>query len=78
MNTHTHTNKNAYEIRLEILRMAHDTEVGKYHHKISTHRDNAINSKTEFDASLIESLYPNPEQILALATELYTFVEGKH
>jgi len=77
MNTHTQTNKNAYEIRLEILRMAHDTEVGKYHHKINTHRDNAISSKTEFDANLIETLYPNPEQILNLAAELYTFVEGK-
>lgn len=77
MSTHTHTNKNAYEIRLEILKMAHDAALGRYHHKISTVRDDAQKFNKEFDENLIESLFPNTKDILAHAAELYTFVEGR-
>lgn len=72
-----HYSKNAYEIRLEILKMAHDDATGKYHHKISVARDDAQRLNKEFDATLIESLFPVSATILARAEELYKFVEGK-
>ena len=70
-------NKNAYEIRLEILKMAHDDAIGKYHHKISYHQQNAEKENKQYDPTVIESLFPSSADILARAEELYEFVEGK-
>jgi len=69
-------NKNAYEIRLEILRMAHDDAFGQYHHKISVAREDSQRFEKEFDSTLIERLLPTTESIIARAEELYAFVEG--
>jgi hypothetical protein len=69
--------KNAYEIRLEILRMAHDDALSKYHHKIGVARDSAKENKTQFDDTLIDSLFPNTNSITSRAEELYKFVESK-
>lgn len=69
-------NKNAYEIRLEILKMAHDDAIGKYNQKIDMHRNNACRHKEDFDTALVESLFPASADIIARAEELYTFVEG--
>ena len=70
-------NKNAYEIRLEILRMAHDDAVGRYHHRIGVERDNAEKLEKLFDSTLIESLFPTSQAVITKAEELYRFVEGK-
>ena len=67
-------NKNAYEIRLDVLSMAHNDVLSKYHQTLDVHRANADKSNTSLDASLINSLYPKTSDILARAEELYTFV----
>ena len=66
--------KNAYEIRLDVLTMAHNDVLSKYHQTLDTHRHNAEKANAEFDANLIESLYPKTSDILARAEELYAFV----
>lgn len=70
-------NKNAYEIRLDILNMAHSDIFAKYHEKISTLRDNANRKNEAFDVAHCDALYPTVQQITARAHELYAFVEGK-
>lgn len=67
-------NKNAYEIRLEVLQMAHSDEYDKYHHKLDTVR----NSNGFLDnADAIDALTPKTSDILKRAEELYKFVEDK-
>ena len=70
-------NKNGYEIRLEILKMAHDDATGRYYQKIDQHRVNADKTNTTFDTTLVESLFPTSAEIIARAEELYKFVESK-
>lgn len=70
-------NKNAYEIRLEILKMAHDDATGKYYQKLDFYRRDADKFDKELDPAIIESSFPTSAEILAKAEELYTFVEGK-
>jgi hypothetical protein len=66
--------KNAYEIRLEVLQMAHSDEYNKYHHKLDTVR----NEQGFLDnADAIEALTPKTADILKRAEELYKFVEDK-
>ena len=67
-------NKNAYEIRLEILKMAHDDAVGRYYQKIDQHRINSEKTEQPFDTTLVESLFPASAEILTRAEELYKFV----
>jgi hypothetical protein len=69
--------KNAYEIRLEILKMAHDDANGRYYQKIDQHRVNADRTNSTFDTTLVESLFPTSAEVIARAEELYKFVEGK-
>lgn len=70
-------NKNAYEIRLDVLGMAHGTMMNQYHEKISQLRDNAVRADQQFDVELIDKLSPKTADIIAYANELYSFVEGK-
>ena len=77
MSTHTQTNRNAYEIRLEILRMAHDDATGRYYQKIDFYRRDADKFNKEFDPAIVESLFPTSDEILTKAEELYAFVEGR-
>ena len=66
--------KNAYEIRLEVLQMAHSDEYEKYHHKLDT-----IRNKDGFldDEQGIDSLTPKTADIIARAEELYKFISEK-
>ena len=66
--------KNAYEIRLEVLQMAHSDEYSRYHHKLDT-----IRNSDGFldDANSIDALTPKTSDIIARAEELYKFVEDK-
>jgi len=68
------SNKNAYEIRLEVLSMAHSDLVGQYHQKLDIHRSNTDKQNELFDAKLVDSLYPKTLDILSRAEELYKFV----
>jgi hypothetical protein len=70
-------NKNAYEIRLDVLQMAHGDMHMKFLEKLNVHRTQdkngyIINPSEE----LIDSLFPKPADVIARAEELYKFVEG--
>jgi len=66
--------KNAYEIRLEVLQMAHSDEYDKYHHKLDSIRDDR---GMLVDASKIDALTPKTSDIIARAEELYKFVSSE-
>ena len=72
------TQKNAYEIRLEILKMANDAQFGKYYQKLD--RENRLlelqgeGASKILPAEVIDELFPKNEDILAHAEELYKFV----
>jgi hypothetical protein len=74
---YTHMNKNAYEIRLDVLGMAHGTLMSKYHQKLDTKRVEAERAQAKFDDNVIDTLLPTTSDIIAYANELYQFVEGK-
>lgn len=66
--------KNAYEIRLDVLQMAHSDEYDKYHHKLETvrNKDGLLE-----DAQAIDALTPKTSDIIARAEELYKFISEK-
>ena len=66
--------KNAYEIRLDVLQMAHADAQMRYLEKLNTVRDN---SGKVTDNQLIEDLFPKTTDIIERAEELYSFVEDK-
>jgi len=70
--------KNAYEIRLDVLQMAHSDENMKFIEKLNVHRKvddsgNMINPSEE----VINKLFPKTTDIIARAEELYAFVEDR-
>ena len=69
-------NKNAYEIRLDILRMAHDELFGSYHFKLNTLQQEAETQRTTLSLSKIDELRPTSAEVIKKATELYSFVNG--
>lgn len=66
--------KNAYEIRLEVLQMAHADAQTRYLEKLNTFRDNTGRIG---DVKIIDDLFPKTSDIIDRAEELYTFVEDK-
>ena len=66
--------KNAFEIRLDILQMAHADAQMRYLEKLNTYRDD--NGKIQ-DNKIIDEIFPNTDDIIDRAEELYTFVEDK-
>jgi hypothetical protein len=72
------TQKNAYEIRLEILKMANEAQFGKYYQKLESERS-TVDSSGELTPKIvsierINELFPKNSDILAHAEELYKFV----
>ena len=81
---------NAYEIRLDILRMAHDDVLERYHQSVDTLRvadDRALcklqdglgggkgkDTHDYVDVDTVQKLFPTPDQIKHRAEELYQFV----
>lgn len=70
--------KNAYEIRLEVLQMAHSDENLRFLEKLNNHRTydakgHTINPSVE----VIDRLFPKTSDIIKRAEELYKFVEDK-
>ena len=66
--------KNAFEIRLDILQMAHADAQMRYLEKLNTYRDG--NGKIQ-DNKIIDEIFPNTDDIIDRAEELYRFVEDK-
>jgi len=79
MVSNTNTNKNAYEIRTEILGMAQGFVMDKFHNKHQKWQD-STDRHPESGAilSTIDSPdYPTSDDILREAEKLYSFVESK-
>ena len=86
--THMNTqNKNAYEIRLEVLSIAHNDLMDIYHQKLHNAKIKMIGepapkpadviwTEEKIDENIITNLLPKPADIIKRAKELYTFVEG--
>jgi len=68
--------KNAYEIRLDVLSLAHGDLVGQYYRKLDESIRSCDKFNKEFDTTLIEKLYPSTQDIIARAEQLYKFVEN--
>ena len=66
--------KNAYEIRLDILQMAHADAQMRYLEKLNSVRDN---TGKVTDQQLIDDLFPKPADVIKRAEELYKFVEDR-
>lgn len=66
--------KNAFEIRLDILQMAHADAQMRYLEKLNTVRDN---TGKVTDHKLIDDLFPKTSDVIKRAEELYRFVEDK-
>jgi len=64
---------NAYEIRMEVLKMAHSDCFNYYLETLNNHRLAVENGS--IDQNLIDDLYPKSENIISRANELYKFVE---
>lgn len=71
------SNKNAYEIRLEILKLAHSDESTRFYEQLNCFRTQDetgnINNPSE---EVINNLFPKTSDIISRANELYKFVEG--
>ena len=70
--------KNAYEIRLDVLNMAHGDSMMKFQEKINFYRTvdekgNLIQPSEE----IVDKLFPKSHDIIARAEELYKFVENQ-
>ena len=66
-------NKNAYEIRLEVLQMAHGDAYQAYQLRLDANRDNMGN----LVESNVIAFEPKTSDILARAEELYKFVSSE-
>jgi hypothetical protein len=75
-------NKNAYEIRLEVLSIAHNDLMDIYHQKLHNAKMKMIGEdgngwiEEKIDENIITNLLPTPADVIKRAKELYTFVEG--
>ena len=73
-------NKNAYEIRLEVLSIAHNDLMEIYHQKLQNAKMKMIGddnwTEEKIDENIITNLLPKPADVIKRAKELYTFVEG--
>ena len=70
--------KNAYEIRLDVLSMAHGDMYTKFQEKLNIHRGTNDNGTLiQPSEEVIEKLFPKTADIIARAEELYTFVEDR-
>lgn len=76
------TNKNAYEIRLEVLSIAHSDLMEIYHQKLHNAKMKMIGEladgwvEEKIDENIITNLLPTPADVVKRAKELYAFVEG--
>lgn len=75
-------NKNAYEIRLEVLSIAHSDLMEVYNQKLHNAKIKMVGehadgwTEEKIDENIITDLLPTPADVITRAKELYTFVEG--
>lgn len=71
--------KNAYEIRLEVLQMAHSDAFVKFNEGMALIRYLADKNNDYSDVNnKIENSFPKADDILKRAEELYAFVSEKN
>jgi hypothetical protein len=71
-------NKNAYEIRLELLQLAHGDIMTRYHESLQAQRDGiSCDQNGNRDTSKIDLTLPDPNEIIKRANQLYAFIEGR-
>jgi hypothetical protein len=71
-------NKNAYEIRLDVLQMAHSDENMRFIEKLNVHRKvDANGAMVNPSEDVINNLFPKTADIIKRAEELYEFVEDR-
>jgi len=71
--------KNAYEIRLDVLNMAHSDMSHMFSEKLNYYRTYDADGKpTQPSEEIIEKLFPKTKDILQRAEELYAFVSEKN
>lgn len=68
------SNKNAYEIRLEILKEASSNLWSEYNLALDAARNTAIAAGDESGSYIKQVSVPTPESITAYADKLYKFV----
>lgn len=72
-------NKNAYEIRLDVLHIAHNDLMDVFHEKLHNAKRKMIGdnwTEEKIDEKIISNLLPTSEDIIKRAKELYAFVEN--
>ena len=68
-------NKNAYEIRLELLQLAHGDLMTQYHETLNCKKESIYNNGSEVkDLSGIDVSLPAVQDVISRAEELYAFV----
>jgi hypothetical protein len=71
-------NKNAYEIRLELLGLAHGDIMTRYHETLNAQRESIpCDENGNRDISKIDLTLPDPQEIIVRANALYAFIEGR-
>lgn len=70
--THTTTSKNGFEIRLEIMQLAHAHLDAAYRAKVEV--ANAIVGSIEREEALRALRYPTANEVINVANSLYDFV----
>ena len=71
-------NKNGYEIRTQILKMAQDETWNDYHAQFGAWSTSIANEKGEEVSAKVElPTVPGVQQVLETAEKFYSFVEGK-
>ena len=75
------TSKNAYEIRLDILSIAHGDLMTVFHEKLHNAKKRMVGDQDDswvedkIDDKVISDLLPTSEDIIKRARQLYEFVE---
>lgn len=70
--------KNAYEIRLDVLSMAHGDLLNKFQEKLNFYRSfDETGKPIQPSEEIIDKLFPKADDILKRAEELYSFVSEK-
>jgi hypothetical protein len=69
-------NKNAYEIRLDVLQLAHGDEWGKFHALNQKRLEDKALTPSEYE-DVIKDTLPKTSDIIKRAEELYAFIEAK-
>ena len=68
--------KNAYEIRLDVLQMAHSDSWGMFH-SLNQKRIEDKELSVEAYEQIVTETFPKTSDIIARAEELYAFIEAK-